>query len=88
MIQCIDFVPEKKKGSLFKSGAIQDFEDVMKEMNDWIAANDANVISVETVVLPNIHDSEEEGSHDTELWTGGESSSKWYQLFRVWYKKS
>jgi len=86
MIQVKDFVPEKSKGSLFKSGKIQQFDEVLKEMNSWIETNNIEVVSIETVVLPNIHDSQEEGSQDTELFTGGESSSHWYQIMRVWYK--
>ncbi|MBV6647916.1 MAG: hypothetical protein KI790_20820 [Cyclobacteriaceae bacterium] len=86
MIQVKDFVPEKKKGGLFKSGSVQHFEEVLTAANQWISENNINVVNVETVVLPNIHDSQEEGSQDTELWTGGESSSQWYQLIRVWHK--
>ncbi|MEQ9218605.1 MAG: hypothetical protein RLO17_11210 [Cyclobacteriaceae bacterium] len=83
-IEVQDFVPEKAKGGLFKSGKIQPFEEVVEEMNGWLASNShVNVLNVETVVLPNIH--EEEGSRDTELYTAGESHSQWYQLIRVWY---
>lgn len=82
-----DFVPEKSKGSLFKSGKIQSFEEVLEKANEWISKNPGlKIINVETVLLPNIHEKDEEGSHDTELWTGGESSSHWYQLLRVWYQ--
>ncbi len=81
-----DFVPEKKKGGMFKSGSIQHFDEVTQAMNQWISEVNPDIISIETVVLPNIHDKQEEGSHDTELWTGGESSSQWYQLIRVWYR--
>lgn len=86
MINCKDFVPKKEKGGLFKSGSIEDFEVVIKEMTEWVNSSNVDVINIETVLLPNIHDPDEEGSQDTELWTGGESSSRWYQLIRVWYK--
>ena len=86
MIKQKDFVPEKKKGGMFKSGSIQNLDEVIQDANNWISENGVDVLNVETVVLPNIHDKEEEGSTDTELWTGGESSSQWYQLIRVWYK--
>ena len=83
-----DFVPEKSKGGMFKSGRIQSFQEVLEAANLWIKENPAiDVLNVETVVLPNIHESDEEGSMDTELWTGGESSSHWYQLLRVWYRQ-
>jgi hypothetical protein len=83
-----DFVPAKKKGGMFKSGSIENFGIIVEECNQWIGENsDIKIINVETVVLPNIHDSQEEGSEDTELWTGGESSSQWYQLIRIWYRE-
>ena len=85
-IAIIDFVPEKKKGGMFKKGSVEHFDEVLQKLNSWIAQDNPDVINIETVVLPNIHDSEEEGSQDTELWTGGESSSQWYQLIRVWYR--
>ena len=82
-----DFVPEKIKGGVFKSSKIQNFQEVLEAVNRWQSENPAiRVINIETVVLPNIHDKDEEGSQDTELWTGGESSSQWYQLLRVWYQ--
>lgn len=81
-----DFVPAKSKGGVFKSSKVQQFDDVVSAMNQWLDEHNPSVINIETVVLPNIHDSQEEGSKDTELWTGGESSSQWYQLIRVWYK--
>ncbi len=82
-----DFVPQKIKGGMFKSGKIQTFQEVLDAANQWIIQNNhIEVLNVETVVLPNIHESDEEGSQDTELWTGGESSSNWYQLLRVWYR--
>ncbi|MFY0598081.1 MAG: hypothetical protein JXR03_00320 [Cyclobacteriaceae bacterium] len=82
-----DFVPEKSKGGMFKSGKVEHFDEVTAKLNQWIHENrDIEVLNIETVVLPNIHDSNEEGSQDTELWTGGESSSQWYQLLRVWYR--
>ncbi len=83
-----DFVPQKSKGGMFKSGTIQGFQEVLDEANQWIKDNgNLSVINVETIVLPNIHDNDEEGSMDTELYTAGESASHWYQLLRVWYKE-
>lgn len=84
-----DFVPEKSKGSMFKSGKMQTFQEVLDIANTWISENPQyEVVNVETVVLPNIHEKDEDGSTDTELWTGGESSSHWYQLVRVWYRNN
>ncbi len=87
MIKHIDFTPKvTQKGGLFKSAQIEKFQDVVDQMNEWRNANGSNnIVSIETVVLPNIHDADEEGSEDTMLGTGRESSSHWYQLIRVWY---
>ncbi len=88
MIAHIDFTPKvTKKGGLFKAAEIEKFQDVIDEMNDWIKETDPNIVTIETVVLPNIHDTDEEGSEDTMLGTGRESSSNWYQIIRVWYRK-
>lgn len=87
MIKYIDFTPKvTKKGGLFKSTEIETFGDIVASMNEWITSENPDVLNVETVLLPNIHDSDEEGSEDTMLGTGRESSSHWYQLIRVWYK--
>ncbi|SNT15137.1 hypothetical protein SAMN05421640_2532 [Ekhidna lutea] len=88
MIQHIDFAPKvTKKGGLFKSAQIESFHSLMDAMNEWISSNPIELVNVETVLLPNIYDSDEEGSEDTMLGTGRESSSHWYQLIRVWYKE-
>lgn len=81
-----DFVPEKQKGGMFKSSKVEQFTEVLAKMNQWVSEHNPTIVNVETVVLPNIHESDEDGSTDTELWTGGESSSRWYQLIRLWYK--
>ncbi|MCK6474537.1 MAG: hypothetical protein L6R28_22700 [Planctomycetes bacterium] len=62
------------------------FETAMKEANAWVEEHEVEVINIETVVLPNIHESDEEGSEDGSLWTGGESSSTWNQVLRVWFR--
>ena len=88
MIKHIDFTPKvTKKGGLFKSTEIETFTDIVSSMNDWTSSSGKEIINIETVLLPNIHDSDEEGSEDTMLGTGRESSSHWYQLIRVWYRE-
>jgi hypothetical protein len=90
MIKIKDFVPKlEKRGSLFKPSKVQDFKLVIDEMNEWVSINDSkiDIFNIETVLLPNIHEPTEEGSEDTELWTGTASSSSWHQLIRVWYKE-
>jgi len=88
-IQNKDFAPKiTRKGSFFRSTEMENFQDVKDQMNKWIAENDPEIINVETVVLPNIHDPEEEGSEDTMLGADGQNVSAWYQFIRVWYRYS
>ena len=85
MISFKDFVPEiEKQGGFFTMPTIADLSESLQNANDWIAANNVEVINVETVVLPNIH--AEDGSVDTQLRTSGEMSTYWYQLIRVWHR--
>ncbi len=87
MIKHIDFTPQvTKKGGLFKSTEMESFQTVLDQANEWISSKNHDIINIETVVLPNIHDYDEEGSEDTRLGTGRENFSHWYQVIRVWYK--
>ncbi len=88
MIKTVDFTPQIiKKASLFKAARVEQWENIVEAMNNWVEKHpNISILNVETVVLPNIHDADEEGSHDTELGTGRESSSTWYQLIRLWYR--
>jgi len=86
MIKHIDFEPKVlKKGGLFKSEQVATFKELVDELNSWLGQNEATVINIETVLLPNIHDEDEEGSEDTRLGTGRETA-QWYQVVRLWYK--
>ena len=85
MIQFKDFVPEIKKRIIF-SNDIEDLNVSLERMNDWIRKNEQyEIINVETVVLPNMHGKNEEGSTDPELHFA-EFKPVWYQFFRVWYR--
>ncbi len=89
MVQKIDFTPQiTKKGGMFSSTEVEKFSDIVHQLNDWIAETKVEIINIETVVLPNIHDKDEEGSDDTMLTLGGQSNSSWYQFIRVWYKEN
>jgi hypothetical protein len=82
-----DFVPKMTKPAAFLSPAEHEsFDAALALANQWIKENDIKVVSVETVVLPNIWSRYEEGSRDTSLGTSGESPSFWHQFIRVWYE--
>ena len=87
MIHFRDFVPKMISApSLFKSGEYESFEEALEAANQWIKEYDIKVVSIETVVLPNIWSRWEEGSTDVALGTSGEMPSHWHQLIRCWYR--
>ena len=87
MFKYHDFEPlELSPGGFLKASVFENFDDCLREANKWITENQIEVTNIETVVLPNIHSSQEEGSTDGELRTSGDMSSYWYQVIRVWYR--
>ena len=88
MVLFKDFVPERIKKSGFLSGAkYQALEDKVVEANKWASDNGFKIVNVETVVLPNIWDEDEDGSEDVDILTSGTNSSTWHQFIRIWYRK-
>ena len=88
MIRFKDFVPAyDSRNWLGQFKNLQNFEDLMPEVNEWIEREDRRLINIETVVLPNIHNLGEEGSVDTDLPTAGKTGSRWHQFIRVWYQE-
>lgn len=88
MITFKDFVPEVVKGpNIWGIREMEALEETKKKMNYWIdSERNIKIISIETVVLPNIHHPKEEGSTDPELKIRNEEAGRWYQFFRIWYK--
>lgn len=87
MLRYQDFVPKMVKPAAFLSPAEHEsFETALAEANRWIKENEIRVVSVETVVLPNIWSRYEEGTGDGALGTSGDSPSFWHQFIRVWYE--
>lgn len=87
MIEYIDFVPEKLTPS--RPLGEPDFEtlrDCLDRANAWIAEQGADVVNVETVVLPQLHDPNEEGSEDVNLRQNDDYVTPWNQFLRVWYR--
>jgi hypothetical protein len=62
------------------------FETAVDAANEWIARHGVHVMSVETVVLPNVWDEGEEGSTDSSLDVHDDYTSTWHQFVRVWYQ--
>jgi hypothetical protein len=82
MIEFKDFAPQIKKKGIFRTD-FQTFAEALSAANEWIAANQIDVVNIETVVLPKIWS--EDGTTDTDLTTSGEMMSSWCQFIRIWY---
>jgi len=82
-----DFAPKMTSArTLLKAEQFQNFDDAVAAANAWIAEAQPEVMNVETVVLPNIWRSVEEGTADASLNAAGNIST-WHQFVRVWYRQ-
>lgn len=84
-----DFVPEQiSKNPWTGRGNYESLGKMVGLINQWMVQNpNIDVMNVETVSLPNIHERNEEGSEDTEL-ISTTGAFRWHQFFRVWYIES
>ena len=88
-IQNVDFVAEQTSAPGFlKAATHESFGDARNKMNDWLARNDVEIISVETVVLPSLHSPHEEGSEDVAVHVKPEFGINYNQFIRVWFKEN
>lgn len=78
-----DFFPQVTRSG-FLSSEYESFDQVVKRANEWMASSGVQVLSVETVVLPNVSNGDE--ARQTNIRTSGEMSSYWRQFLRVWYE--
>ena len=87
MLKYKDFVPRQLKApGVFDQGEHESFDHAVEAANQWISSNSIQLISLETVVLPNIWSRWEEGSSDASIGTG-EAPSRWHQFLRCWYRE-
>ena len=93
MIACRDFAPQQLQRphqvlqlmTLSEQGKHESFESAIAAANEWITKEQADVVSVETVVLPNLWEPDEDGTQDPSVRTGG--TPQWHQFVRVWYRR-
>lgn len=83
-----DFVPVQQgtKPALFglaQTPVFADLEDALVRANQWIAQAGVRVLNVETVVLPNLTETDQSATttnrHDF--------MDQWRQFIRVWYRE-
>ena len=86
MIRFRDFTPERRAArGIFGRTTYGDLSEVMEKVNAWIEKSGFDVITIETVVLPNIYRPEEEGTLDPSIKTTNVLTT-WHQFVRVWYR--
>jgi len=90
MIQYRDFAPARVSGGLLHGDHYETFDHAVAAADAWIAEQQITLITMETVVLPNIWSHEEEGTSDGRVETAEAMTSvnAWYQFVRVWYRST
>lgn len=84
-----DFAPEvTKHAGIFRPATYEQLQQTVDRANAWIKAEGISLMSIETVVLPNIHSPREEGTTDPDLHATGinGAANHWNQFIRVWYQ--
>jgi hypothetical protein len=85
MLRHRDFVPRMlREAFLLTPAEYESFEDAEAAANTWMEQEKMEIVSIETVVLPNLW--KEEGSDDPALRTAGDFAAHWHQFIRVWYR--
>lgn len=84
MIAFKDFAPRVlDKGGLLSEKTFQSLQEAVDSANRWCESQRVVPLNVETVVLPDIYDSDQEGSKDVHVRT--RELIEWHQVVRVWY---
>ena len=87
MLKYKDFVPKQISApGIFDAGEHESFDHAVEAANEWLESSNIKLISIETVVLPNIWSKWEEGSADASIGTG-DSPNRWHQFLRCWYQE-
>lgn len=81
-----DFLPDESEPGFFGGVDFSSFDSTVAAMNQWLSENSVEVLRMETVVLPNIHNPGEGGPDDSELHSS--KYVRWYQFVRLWYRES
>ena len=88
MIRYRDFAPGRIKGGILRSDRYESFDSAVAAARAWIEEAKVDLVSLETVVLPNIWSGDEEGTTDASVETAQAMTSvnEWNQFLRVWYR--
>lgn len=90
MPECKDFVPAMRgKAGFLGEPEFESFADAVEGCNRWLEANaDVRLVTIETVVLPNLHHTFEEGSQDVNIRQDDDYTTPWNQFVRVWFERA
>lgn len=84
-----DFAPKMVTAPRYLTPAtFESLAQALATANAWLAENPVDLVNVETVVLPNIWNPNEQGSEDTSLASAGGFQSTWHQFIRIWYREA
>jgi len=88
MIRYRDFAPRRTPGGLLHADRYESFDGAVSAAEAWIIESKVDVISLETVVLPNIWSKDEQGTTDASVETEQAMTAvnEWNQFLRVWYR--
>ena len=83
MLKFRDFAPPQQELGLLGEPEIANLAEAVEAANQWIDTFHIDVVTVETVVLPNL-----DGADAT---TAGElkadaEDARWFQVVRIWYR--
>ncbi len=89
MIRYRDFAPQVIKRGLLHGDDYESIDSAVVAANAWLAESNVDVVSVETVVLPNIWGDSSDGTADGRVETEEAMTSinEWYQFVRVWFRE-
>jgi hypothetical protein len=89
MLTFRDFVPHQvKRAGFVEESDYESFEAAVHAAREFLEETPkAHLVQVETVVLPNIHRTYEDGSGDTSLEVADDDqTTTWHQFVRLWYR--
>ena len=87
MIAYRDFAPGQVTApALMQPATYESLDQALAGANAWIGSNAIDVLSVETIVLPNLWTPHSEGTADPNRVLQPGFAQAWNQFIRVWYR--
>jgi hypothetical protein len=62
------------------------FDQAVIRANAWIQQYSIRVISVETLLLPNVWNTVARGTLESRMHTSADMANHWFQVVRVWFE--